>query len=237
MWSVSLLKKIKLKNPILIEGLPGVGNVAKITVDYLANHFKAKPLAYFASHSLQSAVFVREDNTVSVPTIAMYYARQKRGPSLLFLVGDVQPFDEASAVSFCHQVIGLCKSLGVKEVVTLGGLGTKTPAKKPQVYCTGTEKATIEKYAKKGVSRDLYGVVGPIVGVSGILLGLAKRQNIPSAILLVETNVGLASDVDGAKQLLGMLTHALRMKIPIQDLNEEPAMQIGLNQDAANYIG
>ena len=39
-----LVKKInspKLKNPILIEGLPGVGNVGKIAVDFLIDKFEA----------------------------------------------------------------------------------------------------------------------------------------------------------------------------------------------------
>ncbi len=35
-------KKPKLNNPILIEGLPGIGNVGKVAVDFLIEELKAK---------------------------------------------------------------------------------------------------------------------------------------------------------------------------------------------------
>jgi len=31
-------KPLKLKNPILIEGLPGIGNVGKIAIDYIIDN-------------------------------------------------------------------------------------------------------------------------------------------------------------------------------------------------------
>ncbi len=36
------IKKVDLKNPILIEGLPGLGLVGKITIRYLIKRLKAK---------------------------------------------------------------------------------------------------------------------------------------------------------------------------------------------------
>ena len=41
-------KKVTLRNPLLIEGLPGIANVGKIAVDFLIEEFKAKKgLMYF----------------------------------------------------------------------------------------------------------------------------------------------------------------------------------------------
>jgi len=34
------LEKIKYKNPIMIEGLPGIGNVGKIAVDFIIEILK-----------------------------------------------------------------------------------------------------------------------------------------------------------------------------------------------------
>ena len=36
--------KIEIKNPILIAGLPGIGNVGKIAVDFLIEEMKAKKI-------------------------------------------------------------------------------------------------------------------------------------------------------------------------------------------------
>ena len=37
-------KKPKLNNPILIEGLPGIGNVGKLAVEHLIEMTKAKKI-------------------------------------------------------------------------------------------------------------------------------------------------------------------------------------------------
>jgi hypothetical protein len=44
-WKIDQIsKKPKLNNPILIEGLPGIGNVGKVTVDFLIDELKATKL-------------------------------------------------------------------------------------------------------------------------------------------------------------------------------------------------
>ena len=42
-WRIdSIGKKPKLNNPIFVEGLPGIGNVGKVAVDFLIDELKAK---------------------------------------------------------------------------------------------------------------------------------------------------------------------------------------------------
>ena len=42
-WEIELLdKKVKIKNPVLLEGLPGIGNVGKIAADFIIEEIKAK---------------------------------------------------------------------------------------------------------------------------------------------------------------------------------------------------
>jgi len=44
--SIKKIKKMpKLTNPILIEGLPGIGNVGKLAVEHLIDTIKAKKFA------------------------------------------------------------------------------------------------------------------------------------------------------------------------------------------------
>ncbi|MEM7826591.1 MAG: PAC2 family protein, partial [Candidatus Aenigmatarchaeota archaeon] len=45
------LEKPKLKNPIFVEGLPGIGNVGRIACGYLIEELKAKKFAeLYSSH-------------------------------------------------------------------------------------------------------------------------------------------------------------------------------------------
>jgi len=42
---IHIVNKMKFKNPILVEGLPGIGLVGKIAAKHLAKELKAKRIA------------------------------------------------------------------------------------------------------------------------------------------------------------------------------------------------
>ena len=44
-----------------------------------------------------------------------------------------------------------------------------------------------KKFDENKIVTDLYGKIGPIMGVSGLLIGLAKKRNIPGIAFLAET--------------------------------------------------
>ena len=82
------VKKLpKLSKPILVEGLPGIGNVGKVAVDFLIDELKAKKLYTLFSYTLPHSVFVNEKNLVELPAIDIYYKQRKGKKDLLFLTG------------------------------------------------------------------------------------------------------------------------------------------------------
>src|SRR3989338_9172477 len=95
-WKIDQIgKKPKLRNPILIEGLPGIGNVGNVAVDFLIDELKAKKLYEITSHTFTHSVFVNEDNLVELPMIDIYYRKfNGKKNDLILLGGDVQPTDE-----------------------------------------------------------------------------------------------------------------------------------------------
>ena len=59
MWKIEFNgKKPQLKNPILVEGLPGIGNVGKVAVDFMVDELKAKKIAEFSSYTFPHSVFI-----------------------------------------------------------------------------------------------------------------------------------------------------------------------------------
>ena len=62
-WNFDLHgKKPKLSNPVMIEGLPGIGNVGKVAVDFIIEEMKATMLYDITSYSFPHSVFVNEEN-------------------------------------------------------------------------------------------------------------------------------------------------------------------------------
>lgn len=224
-WKIDQVgKKPKLRNPILVEGLPGIGNVGKVAVDFIIDELKAKRIYRFKSHSLPHSVFVNENNLVELPSIELYYKKFKnKKKDLLLLAGDVQPIDEVSCYDFSDKILDLLKEFNGTEVITLGGIGLHIIPKKPKVYCTANSKDIIKRYSN-GVkfTTELYGVVGPIVGVSGLLVGLATEKKLDAISFLAETfGHPMYLGVKGAREILKILNKKLSLNLDLNDLDKE----------------
>ncbi len=226
-WKIKQIpKKLpELNNPILIEGLPGIGNVGKITIDFIKEELKAKKVYDFFSYTFPHSVFVNDKNLVELPSIEMFYVafNNKKKNDLLLLVGDVQPIDEKSSYEFCEELLNISKKLDVSEIITLGGVGLQSVPEKPKVYCTANNKRIISKYMKGcKLNNKLYGVVGPIVGVTGLMIGMSEKKDISAIALLAETfGHPMYLGIKGSREILKILNKKLNIKLNLKKLEEE----------------
>jgi uncharacterized protein len=212
----------KMKRAVFIEGLPGIGNVGKVAVDFLVSKLKADKICEISSYSMPHSVFVTENDLIEMPSIEIYHVKHG-ATDFLFLTGDVQPIDEFSCWEFCDQLLDYLQQFGVKEIVTTGGIGLQEIGKVPKVYVTGNGKEIVKRYVDgTQASSKIYGVVGPIVGVTGLLLGLAARRKIPAVALLAET-IGhpMYLGIKGAREILKLLDIKYNYKIDLKDLDKE----------------
>ncbi len=218
-WKINKVSNYKSSSPILIEGLPGVGNVGKIVVEYLIETLDAKKVYELISDEMPHYVFVNEESIVELPKIEIYAAKIK-GKSIFLLSGDIQPINETSCYSFCNKVLDTFQKNKGKEIITLGGIALNEEPKNPKVYFTANSKKTLEKYSAK--NKELSGFIGPIVGVTGVLNGLAAKKKINAVTLLAETarspnHIGFK----GARKILKVLNNNLDLNIDILDLEKE----------------
>ncbi|MDP7140821.1 MAG: PAC2 family protein [Candidatus Woesearchaeota archaeon] len=222
-WKVNQLEKQPvLRNPIFIEGLPGIGNVGKVAVDFIIEKLEAKELYEFFSYTMPHSVFVNEENLVELPSIKVYYVKLAKN-DLLLLTGDVQPTDEVSSYDFSEKILDIVETFKCKEIVTLGGIGLGEIPKKPKVYATANNSNIVKRYKKLGsFNENLYGVVGPIVGVTGLLLGLADKRKIGAISFLAETyGHPMYLGVKGAREILKILEKRFELGINMNEIDKE----------------
>jgi len=214
----------QLKNPILIEGLPGIGNVGKIAVDFLVEELGAKKMMEINSFSFPNSVFVNDRNLVELPKVELYFKVMKKGKNdLLFLAGDVQPLDEEGSYEFSHKILDIAQELGVKQIITVGGIGLPAVPENPKVYCTSWSNR-VAKECRKGTSiaEKLNGVVGPIIGVTGLIVGLAEERKMDAVCLLAETyGHPLYLGMKGSKEILKVLGKKLKFKVNLNSLDKD----------------
>jgi len=220
-WKLHATNKPKLKSPILIEGLPGIGNVGKVAMDFLIDELHARKIGEFRGGTLPGSVFVTEDHLLKLPSIELFY--KKGNQDILLLAGDAQPSDDQSCYSFCGTALDVFEEFKGKELVTLGGVALRHEPKVPKVYVTGNDQKIVEYYAKGTHGKtNIYGLVGPVIGVSGVLPGLARQRGIRAASLLAETyGHPLHLGLRGAQEILKILKKKLGLSIDIEQLEKE----------------
>ncbi|MAG46997.1 hypothetical protein CL617_00185 [archaeon] len=219
--SIKQISNPKIKDPIVIEGLPGIGNVGKIAADFLVDSLKAKKIYEIHSSGFPHSVFINEDNLVDLPKIEIYHKKRDKN-DILLITGDIQPLDEKSCYEFCDNVLDILEKNNAREIITLGGIGLPKAPKNPKVYSTGNNKDIIKKYKTKALNTEIFGVVGPIIGVTGLLVGLAQQRNIDAIALLAQTfSHPTYLGIKGAKELLAILDSKLNLKIDFKALDEE----------------
>jgi len=220
-FDIKTLKKIKFWDSIIIEGLPGIGNVGKITLDYLVDSLNAEPFLEIYSNSFPNSVFVNEKNLIDLPRITLYH-RKINGKEFIFLGGDVQPVDERASYEFCEEVLKLLIKFNTKKIITLGGIGLPRIPNSPKVYATANSKEAMNFFNSKRVNKQIFGTVGPIIGVTGLIVGLSKEYGIDAVCLLAQT-FGHPSylGIKGARELLKALNEKFKFNLDFKSLNDE----------------
>lgn len=219
-WTITTKKTPVTKKTALIVGLPGIGNIGKITVDFLIDTKKATHIASFHSHAIPHTVFVNENNLIELPSIELYHLPNKKGTDLLLLSGDTQPIDERAAHAFCETLLDYCTTLGCTEIITIGGIALKQIPKKPKLYATSTHKKYLTNI--QGPDKNLYGIVGPIMGITGILPAHAGQKNIPNICLLADTlGHPMYLGIPGAKEILKTLEKHYNLTLDYHNMDKD----------------
>ena len=217
----------KLNKPIFIEGLPGIANVGKIAADFMIEELKAVKLYSFFSYKFPHSVFVGDNNLIETPKIEIWHKKfngKSKKRDFLILTGDIQPIDEEGCYSFCDEILAIAKKFKCSEIITTGGIGLQSVPEKPKVFCTSNDPKLFKQYTKKGlgVQKDIFGVVGPIVGVSGVLLGLGKKRGVKGVALLAETFAHpMYLGIKGAKELLRVIEKKFGYGINLTKVSKE----------------
>ncbi len=210
--------KVELKNPILIEGLPGLGMVGRIATRYLVKQLNAKKLAELYSPHFPYYVLVNKKGSVRLLRSNFYFWKNNTEKNdLIFLTGDsqAQTIEGQYEVSSC--ILNFASNLNTKLIITLGGY-RKEVEEKPKVVAVSTSPEILKKALQ---ANALVGSSGnPIVGTAGLLLGLAKFQNINALCLLGETR-GYLPDPLAAKSVLEVLRKMLGIEVDLDNLDKE----------------
>jgi uncharacterized protein len=217
------LEKPKLKNPLFIEGLPGIGHVGRIAAGFLVEELKAKKFAELISSHFMHYVLLHQSASVHMLKNELYYwnAKSPNQRDLIILIGDSQSIDSEGHYEIGNEILSFVKKLGVKDMVTLAGFGVGESKENPRVIGAVSDDEVMKKYKKYDIDFDAGSKIGTIVGASGLFLGLGKYFDIEGICLLGETaGYPILPDPKAAEAILKVLSSILNIKLDVGKLEK-----------------
>lgn len=216
--------EITPNNPVLIEGLPGLGLVGKIALRYLIKQLKPKKIAYLYSPHFPYFVLVNKKGNVRLLRGAFYYYQNPKGSDIILFTGDSQSQTIEGQYEIADRMLDFSEKHGVKTIATIGGYRME-PKEKPKVFIAATDQTILHKALDAGATLSTSG--SPIVGTAGLILGLSKFKNIEALCLLGETR-GYLPDPQAAKSVLEVLKGTFNFDLDLKGLDEEIAKAEGM---------
>ncbi|MCX6770218.1 MAG: proteasome assembly chaperone family protein [Candidatus Micrarchaeota archaeon] len=208
-------KNIKMRKPVLIEGLPGIGLVGKIAADLLVDELKAEKIADIYSPHFPHQVIMQKNGVMRMIKNRIYLAKGKKR-DFLILAGDVQAVTSEAQYEVTGKMLDYAQKKGVSLTITLGGYGTGKVHDKPRVFGIVSNKPMVEEYKKYGI---IFGESkGSIIGAAGLLIGMGKLREMPGVCLMGETHGGFV-DAKSAQALLEVLCKMLEVKVDLKKLD------------------
>lgn len=216
---IKILEEVELREPIFIEALPGIGHVGKLVAEHLIHELEAVKFAELYSPAFPPQVFVDEEGLIEPMKNEFYYLKShgESNKDYIILVGNTQGLSPEGQYEICSTIIDFVGKFGVKNIYTLGGLGTGQPVDKPKVFGAATTMELAEML--KGHDVTLRTADGGIIGASGLILGLGMSKDMSGVCLMGETP-GYFIDAEASKAVLTILQKLLDVEVDIAKLEE-----------------
>jgi len=212
--TINITEKPELNNPVLIEGLPGIGFVANIAALHLITELKARRFAEIVSASFQDFAVTTENGGARSPVNELYYVkRDDGGRDLIIWYGSTQALTTFGQYELCGKVLDIVQELGCRFVISIGGFKKEQVQAVPGLYTAATDQESLKDALELGTKI----MVGHVFGIAGLIVGLARIRNVRGFALLVDT-LGMFPDSNATKYALTTLGKYLKFDVDLSKL-------------------
>jgi proteasome assembly chaperone (PAC2) family protein len=233
---VKLNKEPELKDPVMLCGWAGIGNVGLVAINAMRRLVRAEEFGEIQPDDFfePSRAVIRDGliEEMRFPATKFYsYRGQDR--DLIFLAGEQQPADGRKVYEMAGLVLDVAAQFGCRRVYTSGASVTMTHhTAKPRVWAVPNHRSLIPEVRRYGntvlmsEAGDTEGA-GTITGLNGLLLGVARHRQIDAVCLMGE----VPYYVQGAPwpypkasiSVLEVLGRVLHLSLDLRELHETAA--------------
>ncbi|MFB6131539.1 MAG: proteasome assembly chaperone family protein [Salinigranum sp.] len=208
----------EVRDPVFVEGLPGVGHVGKLAAEHLLEEFDGELVRRVYADEFPPQVTLDDDGVAEL-VHAEFHVLEADGTDLLVLTGDHQAQSNAGHYHVTDAFLDVAAEFGAERVFALGGVPTGELIEEPSVLGAVSDRSLREDLEEAGVEFREDEPAGGIVGVSGLLLGLGARRGLDATCLMGETS-GYLVDPRSAQAVLEVLEDVLDFEVGYESLEE-----------------
>ncbi|WP_135302547.1 proteasome assembly chaperone family protein [Haloarcula amylovorans] len=217
-FDIEVLADPELDEPVLVEGLPGVGHVGKLAAEHLLEELESELVRRVYSTHFPPQVSIDEGRT-QLACAEFHAVTPEDGQDMLVLSGNHQAQDSEGHYGLTDTFLDVAEDFGVERIFALGGVPTGELIEEYDVLGATTTDELAETLEDAGVAFREDEPAGGIVGVSGLLLGLGERRDVPAACLMGETS-GYLVDPKSAQAVLEILQSVVDFDVDYESLEE-----------------
>jgi len=206
----------KPEKPTIIEGLPGLGSIGRLTVSFLIDQLNARKIAELYSPHFPYQAIVDSRGLVRLPRNEFHYSVQD-GEQFVMITGDCQPQSNYGQYEVASKIIQYAAGLHASQIISVGGF-VSTQEDRNRVISAATSNELVSRMISAGAHVEKTGI--PIVGVAGLMIALAKMSHLDAICILGQTT-GLGPDPTAARRVLEVLAKALKLKMDLAGLEKQ----------------
>ncbi len=166
---------IKSKNPIVIEGFPGIGLVGNITCQHVIEELEMKYIGSIDSRYFPPLAVLF--NGIIFMPVRIYEAAKK---DIVVVISDI-PIHPTASYDISKALVDWMQKINAANIVSIAGIATTTGERR--VFGGATNNEMLEKIKDK---TEIF-QVGTISGISGSIMTECFLRNLPAVSLLGET--------------------------------------------------
>jgi len=216
----------RLKQPVLVAGMPGIANVGKLAVEYLIHKLSAKRFLELYSEHFPEWV-IQDEGLVNPLKVDFFYCRpEDMKHDMILVTADAQAATPLGQYALTGDLLDVASHHGVKMVGSVAAYVISPEESRTYgVVGAASDSSMAKILSEKGVKLLKSGV---IVGMNGMLPGMASRLGMRGFCLLGVTEGGFL-DAGAAAAVLKSLSSVLNFKLELRDLEQQAERLTKLN--------
>ena len=215
------IKKPELENPRMIVGLPGMGMVAKNTINYFLESLKPELFADIPMPYLSPSIAFFENGLVvpvdrDISPFKFYYSQDE---NIILFSGETQFGYNTKDNELAEKIVEAAKLCGVDIIYTVIATQVRGYVEEPEVFGIANSPELLQFLESKNVKIKEGSL--RISGVNGLVIEYALRKGIKGIALLSETAFPEALDIKACHAGIKKVSELLGINIDLGRIETE----------------